>query len=1211
MANPDIRKEIQSALAQVPGGDFEVVVRDLLAVLGYRSERTLPAQTGDAANFVTQFPAWNGNTKAEQEFCEDSESVRLIFQFTGTEIASSGQQMLRFESDSFDKGQQQSFIFFAVELKERTYARGKYAQFTREINKRLNQPAVVLFKTADHRLTLAFVHRREHKRDNKRDVLGHVSLVREITPDDPHRAHLDILAELSISECTKWMDAHHKPYNFDGLLAAWLDKLNTEELNRRFYQDLFDWFGRAVDKASFPTDQVRVLPAEEHVIRLITRLLFVWFMKEKGLVANNLFTEERVAILLKNYDRDTGDSYYRAVLQNLFFATLNTEMDKRDFSKGRNDTHRAFSLYRYKQEMSNPDELLGLFSQTPFINGGLFDCLDSEEATSSGGYRIDCFSDNVADPRRREYQILSIPNHLFFGESGLITLFNHYKFTVEENTPTEWEVALDPELLGKVFENLLASYNPETRETVRKQTGSYYTPRDVVDYMVEEALVTTLVEKAKPADGDAEFWQERLHYLLDYADPCEDANDLFVEEEAEGIVQAVSKIKVLDPAVGSGAFPMGILHKLTMALRRIDPGNQRWEALQKERATKKAGEAFDIRNREERDDELDEISKTFERYSGDFGRKLYLIQNSIFGVDIQPVACQIAKLRFFISLTIEQEADKNEPNFGIKPLPNLETRFVPANTLLKLQTVDQMDIFLQPIEVLKKKLEENRERHFHAPSRREKLACREEDRRLREELAEKLSSIGLPSDDATKIAQWDPYDQNSKADWFDADYMFGIAGGFDLVIGNPPYIQLQKNGGELGKLYKDVGYETFAKTGDIYQLFYERSCQLLKPQHGLLCFITSNKWMRANYGKKLRAFLSEKTNPLKLLDFGGFQVFENATVDTNVLLTQKAKPIGNLMATSFKDDFLKGNLIGDYAQNNAVPTRVSADTWFIGSRDETALKEKIERVGTPLKEWDIAIYYGIKTGYNPAFIIDKATKDALVAEDPNSADILKPILRGRDIKRYQAEWAGLWLIATLPSLHIDIGNYPAVKRHLLSYGKDRLEQTGKTLADGSKSRKKTPHQWFELQDTCAYHAEFERDKIVWGNLSTVPRFSYDRQGIFCSAPTNLLTGRNLKYILGFLNSHFGCYQMRQIAYSRRGDFMEYKKIFVEQISVPKIPATAQQPFIQVVDKIFAAKAKDPVADTTELENQIDQLIHQLYELTVDQIKVIDSVNQIR
>ena len=313
MNTTDLREDIQAALASIPSSDFLAATKDLLEVLGYQSDRTLEL-LGSVDDFIHEFPAPKPNTKTEQAFREHVQSVRIIFQMTSDEIASADQPTLRFHS--FDKGQQQSFMFFAVELKGVSYARGQYAQFTREINKRLSQPTVVLFSTADRRLTLSFVHRREHKRDQRRDVLGRVSLIREIDPADPHRAHLDILAELSLAECAEWMDVHNESHNFGGLLAAWLDKLDTEELNRRFYRELFAWFDRAVSEARFPTDQARTLPTEEHVIRLITRLLFVWFMKEKGLVASDLFVEGQVAGLLKNYDQGGGDSYYRAVLQN-------------------------------------------------------------------------------------------------------------------------------------------------------------------------------------------------------------------------------------------------------------------------------------------------------------------------------------------------------------------------------------------------------------------------------------------------------------------------------------------------------------------------------------------------------------------------------------------------------------------------------------------------------------------------------------------------------------------------------------------------------------------------------------------------------------------------------------------------------------------------------------------------------------------------------
>ena len=642
----NLLEALRSVLAAMPANEFLKATKDILEVLGYQSERTQEL-SGSVDEFISEFPAPNENTRTEEEFREQTQSVKLIFQVTSDEIAASSQPTIAFDAASFDRGHQQSFIFFAVELKKATCTRGQYALFTREINKRLNQPSVVLFRTTSNLLTLAFVHRREHKLDRKRDVLGKVSLIREIAPKNPHRAHLDILAELSLAECARWMDLHSKPRNFDGLLAAWLDKLDTEELNRRFYGELFDWFKRAAEDAKFPS----TVPAEQQVIRLITRILFVWFIKEKGLVREEWFVQAEMEQLLCNFG---GSDYYRAVLQNLFFATLNTEMGARRFSTRREPNHRVFSRYRYKSLIDDVKRFESLMKQTPFINGGLFDCLDDEDSRSAGGRRIDMFSDpdpnegpNAAQARRDAWRQLNVPDALFFHEEyGLFPLLNHYKFTVEENTPIEQEVALDPELLGKVFENLLAAYNPETRETARKQTGSYYTPRAVVDYMVDEALVATLALQVEPVDKDPEYWDERLRYLLDYADAFSDADELFEEAEAEGVVKAIAEIRVLDPAVGSGAFPMGILQKLTLALRRLDPVNQRWGALQKKRANARVDAAFDTKDQHERDAELLEISETLQRYSGDFGRKLYLIQNSIFGVDIQPAACQTSFFHF-------------------------------------------------------------------------------------------------------------------------------------------------------------------------------------------------------------------------------------------------------------------------------------------------------------------------------------------------------------------------------------------------------------------------------------------------------------------------------------------------------------------------------------------------------------------------------------
>ncbi|RKU31108.1 type II restriction endonuclease [Candidatus Poribacteria bacterium] len=1005
------------------------------------------------------------------------------------------------------------------------------------------------------------------------------------------------------------MNDNRKPQNFDGLLAAWLAKLNTEELNKQFYRKLFTWYEWIVgdDNVQFPTDENRVIKREEHVIRLITRLLFIWFIKKKGLVAEELFNRYEVLELLEEDDLEDGDSYYRVVLQNLFFATLNTEIGRRKFSTEGYTTNRDFSRYRYRRQMNDPDRLLSLFAQTPFINGGLFDCLDTWEATGENSYRIDCFSDN-------QYHSLSIPNRVFFDEKrGLILLLQHYKFTVEENTPIDQEVALDPELLGRVFENLLAAINPETGETPRRMTGSYYTPRAIVDYMVDEVLVASLSQQCQPTEDNDIDWEERLHYLFNYAKVSDDENVWFDDRETTDIVMSISQLKILDPAVGSGAFPMGVLHKLTLALRRLDPDNTKWEALQKRIAIERSEKAYNIPSQQEREEELREISETFEHYrDSDFGRKLYLIQNSIFGVDIQPIACQIAKLRFFISLAIEQEPDRDAENFGIKPLPNLETRFVAANTLIGFST--QRTLTTERAVDLERELRDNREQHFHATTRKRKRECSDEDKRLRAELATELQELGMNTADAEKIAEWDIYGQNEKADWFDPEWMYGITDGFDVVIGNPPYIQLQRDGGRLANLYQSCGFDTFTRMGDIYCLFYEKGHKLLNGT-GHLSFITSNKWIRAGYGKKLRDYFISFTHPVQLLDMGP-DVFD-ATVDTNILLLQNKTIYDGVMtfrAATIGADFdrLTGN-ISQYLQDNGVDMTMptEGEPWSVLSSAEMNLKRKIEDIGVPLRDWDININYGIKTGCNEAFIIDEAKREELIEQDPRSAEIIKPVLRGRDIKRYQAKWTNLYIIATFPALNLDINDYPAVKNYLIEFGKHRLEQVGKTLPDGTKSRKRTGNKWFETQDQIAYYSEFDKEKIVWQEIVREGNFSIDKNEFYPEATTFILTGKNLTYLLGILNSKFFLYAFKSFyAGGHLGTTgIRFKRKFIERSPIPPISEENQGHVAEIenkVDEILAAKAADPDADTSHLEGEIDRLVYELYNLTEDEIAIVEG-----
>ena len=607
---------------------------------------------------------------------------------------------------------------------------------------------------------------------------------------------------------------------------------------------------------------------------------------------------------------------------------MNSEIGERRFSKEKNADHRNFAVYRYRDQISAPDELRTLFAKTPFINGGLFDCLDDFKATSDGGSRIDCFSD-------KHYKKLSLPNRLFFDEDrGLFPLLTHYKFTVEENTPIEQEVALDPELLGKVFENLLAAYNPETGTTARKQTGSYYTPRVIVDYMVEEVLVAALADRVHPTDADAKFWNERLHYLLDYAKAFDDASEWFDGRESDEVVRAISELKVLDPAVGSGAFPMGVLHKLTLALRRLDPNNSRWEELQKELAGQRAAAAFDTSNQQERDAELTEISDTFERYrESDFGRKLYLIQNSIFGVDIQSIACQIAKLRFFISLTIEQTPNKNSANFGIKPLPNLETRFVAANTLIGVQTEYQLFVVDDIIQQMRNEIESIREKYFMANSRKQKQRYIGQENKIRNGLERALSDQQLewaeqqrrridqkiakiPKEKGRKqlreqlqkdyerlekelnsrlekirrIARWDPYDQNASADFFDPEWMFGAKNGFDVVIGNPPYIEARNSllpdsqKTAYGNQVNSDWGESLPRGSDLLIYFYACSAKLLN-NFGNGCFITQNAWLNTDYGHRFQKFSLNKFSFVKIVDTSAKFFSDIRSQNINAIIT--------------------------------------------------------------------------------------------------------------------------------------------------------------------------------------------------------------------------------------------------------------------------------------------------------------------------------------
>ena len=876
---------------------------------------------------------------------------------------------------------------------------------------------------------------------------------------------------------SRFLFLQEKGISFENIKNAF----SVEALTKQFYNELFEWYQWAISEESgvyFPNNTAIEDDDRENIdtkiIRLITRLMFVWFIKQKDLVPNKLFEASFISTILKDFDpeSDSSGNYYNAILQNLFFATLNRAIEDEE------GKHRGFAklaskdvktLYRYEEMFSIPeDEVIKLFSGIPFLNGGLFECLDKTKTIDGvqKAYNFDGFSRNdkkFADGRYRNRAF--IPNSLFFKQDkGLFSILSRYNFTIEENTPNEQQVALDPELLGKVFENLLGAYNPETKETARNQSGSFYTPREIVNYMVDESIISYL--------GESDEVREMLSSDYQY-DPAK--RDLYKD-----ITEKLKSIKILDPACGSGAFPMGLLNRIVDLITKLSP-------------------------------ETDVYSL-----------KLQIIENCIYGVDIQSIAVQISKLRFFISLICDCEKDENKPNFGIPTLPNLETKFVCANSLIDKKSEEaQGNLFEDPrIQETKDALIRLREDHFLAKSASQKRRLREKDDELRLTLATLLADNDLATrEDAEQMAKWNPYDQNASSPFFSAEWMFNVKDGFDIIIGNPPYIQLQNNGGELNKLYAPCGFQSFASTGDIYCLFYERGWQLLK-ENGHLCFITSNKWMRAGYGEKLRTFFANNTDPKLMIDFGGVKIFESATVDTNILLYEKSKNTHHTRcAVTNKQNKDSINNLSVFVQQQGTFCDFSGgDSWVILSPIEQSIKRKIEAVGTPLKDWDINIYRGVLTGCNEAFIISTEKRNEILAncktedERKRTEELIRPILRGRDIKRYGYEWAELWLINTHNGVkgripRIRIAHYPPVKAPLAHLSAN---------ITASDHQRDTP---YNLRN-CAYLEDFSKPKAMWKIIGCNINFSFDYSHCLCNNAVNIITGHEelLLQFVGIMNS---------------------------------------------------------------------------------------------
>jgi adenine-specific DNA-methyltransferase len=1257
-------KSLQKLLGTFQKGSIIQAAQRLFEELGYPTARRIHMEEPTAdlfeETFVSAKPTSGFRTKEAR--LEEWTEVDLAFQLAEPDIrealkVDSTQLGLHFGTEEpVDQNNERSYLVLAINLLRPEYSRAELVAITREVNRLFPMPVLVVMRYGD-RFSLAVIHRRRNKKDDEKSVLEKVSIIKDINLASPNRAHLEILHDLRIDVLKDRFPSLH---DFRDLTRAWQQTLDIQALNNRFYRELRNWYFWATHEIELPegSEPDRDKRNSIGVIRLITRVIFVWFLKEKRyqngdnehrLVPMDLFDYEYIRKLVK-LDADPQESgYYRAILQNLFFATLSSPMEKdepgsRQFKpttfQGKDKERGSKSFYRYPELFNVPqEEALRLFADIPFLNGGLFECLDkrndAEGSKNEITEAIDCFT------TEKKYQKqLRVPDILFFGSEhsedlsinydpkegskhrrdkvrGLFDLLGSYKFTVEENTPLEEEVALDPELLGRVFESLLATYNTETRQLARKQTGSFYTPREIVTYMVDESLIRHLATALVPAGQATTLAEEDRIRLLVGSQPL--PSNTFTEDEARQLLQKLATSRLLDPACGSGAFPMGMLQQLVHIIQRLDPTTTHWRELLAAEASEEASAAFRQlqHDDEQRAARLQEVSEAYaQSVREDYYRKLYIIERVLYGVDLQPIAVLISKLRFFISLLAEQRPTIQELNIGIRPLPNLETKFVAADTLVTLKrpkveaqlSISLMDSTLQK---LRGELFEVRHKHFLARNRA-KRALQREDLRLRELISKRLKDDTWPDAVADQVASWNPYDQNTAASFFDPEWMFDLTEGFDVVIGNPPYVQLSKMKETAERLYKPEGYSTYSKTTDLYCLFYERGLDLLRP-NGLLTYITSNSWLQTQYGKTLRQLFTQESDPLVLINFADAQLFNAAVVETNILIARKSGYQHQLQATTIGPDYAAGSALAPYMQENAVLLNsISEDGWSVGKLDSSILKTKFETNGKKIELWDISIYRGITTGLNEAFIIDGQTRLELIKLDENNNQIIKPSLSGRDLQKYSYKFNDKWMIFTHNGVKSD-----AIPRINAQRDYSFVYEYLSAFKPGIVNRADQGAHWSNLRD-CSYIKDFDKPKIVWGELSNKAKFTFDDKGHYLNNSAFMLTGQHLKYLLAVFNSEAAKWYFDKISTTSGMGTNRWLKYKIQQLPVPVPSQVLEEEIEALVNELLLLKKNIVKINLTkeekfileqridEIESQLNGLIYNAYKLSNEDVALITS-----
>jgi tRNA1(Val) A37 N6-methylase TrmN6 len=923
--------------------------------------------------------------------------------------------------------------------------------------------------------------------------------------------------------CRTLADNLEKLQNIRGKksLANVTDVFSIEALTEEFFRRLFKWYDTwAVDIVRFPVgsgknahlpktlDEPAKKENRQHLIRLITRLIFIWFIRHKeNLIPDWIFNVEELKKIVNNFDEHDGKigSYYNAVLQNLFFATLNCEISERKFFDGEDGRDGYGIKAKFRDHVDKPmikiphKDFIKKFETVPFLNGGLFECLDRREEHKEQEYK-DGFS-------RESKRAAFVPNCLFFGDDGhegLIGIFSQYNFTIEENTPQDIEIALDPELLGKVFENLLATYDEKTERPARKESGSFYTPREVVDYMVTSSFKAYLKTKIKNTTHD-------IDSILDALFQDDVINISLTPTLKAAFIDAIKECKILDPACGSGAFPMGLLNKMMYILDKIDPDNETWE--------------------------------------NNYSRKLYLIENCIYGVDFQPIAIQISKLRFFISLITEQSINITEKNLGLPALPNLETKFVTANTLVRLSRNEEGILPDLEIEKIQKQLLDKRHEHFMPKNNRDKDRLRKEDGELSDKLAVLLENNGAFSPESVRqIATWNPYKPNEPAPFFDMYWMFFIKNGFDIIIGNPPYFVI-KNDEKLKTKYEEL--YPYLKSGrvNIYQLFLGCSAHLLS-ESGVMTFIHPKTLLSDVYLSAARKFLLSYFPSFDIVNIvSRTDTFGAVLQSVVVTLWNKSKKEKKCHVTEIfkKSEFDTMSFLTLPKDDIVSPY----DTLLVsGNPDVYKIEKKLRQVETlPLNFATGSIEWNKYSSHLSG--IKKSGS--------------KRLIYGENIQRF--------------------------------YVAESRIRAGTTFLSGKTSVPVLTNPAIFTQRTTAVEQPY---RVI---ASIVDPRKFDT-AIVSENHTNVFIFEDSKaayYILGILNSKLIDFYFRLFNSNTQVSSTELNRLPIIK------PNNEQLNTVEtIVRKICHLKEGDPEANIFALERQIDTLVYRLYNLTWDEVRVIES-----